>query len=138
MSPSTEMTSVMDKERLLQAVDQALSSWVTHAPYLDFFRRRLRLSRTVVADEVPEDVITMNSRFALRDDHAGDTVCYTLVYPEDEAPHDGRLSVLSPLGMALYGAMVGEEVRWLSASGPRVATVKRLLYQPEAAGRDRR
>ena len=44
---STPMTSVSDRERLLQAVDRALSSWVTYAPYLDFFRRKLRRSRAV-------------------------------------------------------------------------------------------
>ena len=135
---STQVTSVSDRERLLQAVDRALSSWVTYAPYLDFFRRQLRRSRTVPAEKVPEDVITMNSRFALHDDHTGDTICYTLVYPEEEAPHDGKLSVLSPMGMVLYGAKVGEEVCWMSAGGPQVATVKRLLYQPEAAGHHHR
>ena len=31
-------------------------------------------------------------------------------------------------------AKVGEEVSWMSATGPQVATVKKLLYQPEAAG----
>ena len=135
---STQVTSVSDRERLLQAVDRALSSWVAYAPYLDFFRRQLRRSRTVPAEKVPEDVITMNSRIALRDDHTGDTVCYTLVYPEEQAPHDGKLSVLSPMGMVLYGATVGEEVCWMSAGGPQVATVQRLLYQPEAAGHHHR
>ena len=131
---STQMTSTCDRERLLQAVDRALSSWATYAPYLDFFRRQLRGSRAVPVEEVPGDVITMNSRFALRDDHTGDTVCYTLVYPEDDAPHDGKLSVPSPMGMVLYGAKVGEEVCWMSAAGPQIATVTKLSYQPEAAG----
>jgi regulator of nucleoside diphosphate kinase len=135
---STQATSISDRERLLQAVDRALSSWVTYAPYLDFFRRQLRRSRTVPAEEVPGDVITMNSRFAVCDDHTGETICYTLVYPEEEAPHDGKLSVLSPMGMVLYGAKVGEEVCWMSAAGPQVATVKKLLYQPEAAGHHHR
>ena len=72
-------------------------------------------------------MITMNSRFELRDEHTGETICCTLVYPEEEAPHDGKLSVLSPMGMVLYGAKVGEKVRWMSDAGPRVATVKKLL-----------
>jgi len=76
----------------------------------------------------------MNSRFALRDERTGDSICYTLVYPEEDAPHDGKLSVLSPMGMVLYGAKVGEEVCWMSAAGPQVATVEKLLYQPESAG----
>ena len=131
-------TPVSDKERLVQAVNRALHSWDTHAPHLDFFRRRLRSSQAVAAEQVPSDVITMNSRFALRDEHTGDTICYTLVYPEDVAPHDGKVSVLSPMGMVLYGAKVGEEVCWMSSSGPQVATVKMLLYQPEAAGHHHR
>ena len=123
-----------DKERLLKALDEALGSWATYAPFLEFFRSRMRQSKAVAPDEVPADVITMNSRFALRDDQTGETVRYTLVYPEQEAPHAGRHSVLSPMGMALYGARVGEEVCWMSSSGPAVATVERLIYQPEAAG----
>jgi regulator of nucleoside diphosphate kinase len=135
---STQITSVSDRERLLQALERALASWVTYAPYLDFFRRRLRGSQAVPAQEIPDDVITMNSRFELRDEHTGDTICYTLVYPEEEAPHDGKLSVLTPLGMVLYGAKVGEEVCWMSAAGPQVATVTKLLYQPESAGHHHR
>jgi regulator of nucleoside diphosphate kinase len=132
---STQITSIHDRQRLMQAVDRALGSWVTYAPYLDFFRRQLRRSRTVPIHEVPEDMITMNSRFALRDESTGEIVRYTLVYPEDESTHDGKLSVLSPMGMVLYGAKAGQEVCWTSAAGPEVATVMELLYQPESAER---
>ena len=131
---ATQKTSVIDKERLLQVVNGSLSSWTTYAPYLDFFWRRLRHSLPVPAEEVPHDVITMNSRFALGDDRDGGTTSYTLVYPEDEAPHLGHVSVLSPMGIALYGAKVGDKVCWMSASGPEVATVEEMTYQPEAAG----
>jgi regulator of nucleoside diphosphate kinase len=61
-------------------------------------------------------------------------MCYTLVFPGEETPGQGKLSVLSPMGMALLGARVGEEVAWMSAAGPEVAVVKNVLYQPEAAG----
>ncbi len=126
--------SLIDKDRLVAALDRALRSWATYAPYLEFFRGRLRRTRPLPPQRVPDDVITMNSRFAVRDDRTGDILSYTLVYPEDEAPHEGQLSALSPMGMALYGARVGEEVCWMSSTGPQVATVVELQYQPEAAG----
>jgi len=135
---STQMTSLNDRERLLNTVSRAMSSWVTYAPSLFSFRRRLRGSQAVPAEDVPNDLITMNSRFALQDNHTGDTLCYSLVYPEDEAPHAGKLSVLSPMGMVLFGAKVGDEVCWTSADGPQVATVMKLLYQPESAGHHHR
>jgi len=134
----TRRAPANDKERLIDSVDKALESWATYAPYLEFFRRQVRRSRGVAAEEVPDDVITMSSRFVLRDDHSGEIAAYTLVYPEDEALTHGKVSVLSPMGMALYGARVGADVCWMSSGGPRVATVRRLLYQPEAEARDHR
>jgi transcription elongation GreA/GreB family factor len=44
---------------------------------------------------------------------------------------------LSPMGMALHGARVGEQVAWLSSAGPEVARIEKLLYQPESADRGR-
>jgi regulator of nucleoside diphosphate kinase len=58
----------------------------------------------------------------------------TLVYPREEDPGRGRVSVLSPAGAAFLGRSVGETLRWWEERGPRVLTVIRMLYQPEAAG----
>ena len=131
------IASVKDKEKVLAALDAARGSWLTYAPYLDFFRAELRRTRAVPAGEVPDDVVTMNSRFEVAKRDENDAIPYTLVYPEDESPRRGKLSVLSPMGMAVFGARVGDEVSWISASGPEVARVQRLLYQPEAAGDER-
>ena len=84
--------------------------------------------------DVPRDVITMNSRFALAHPRDEVSICYTLVYPEEESPRQGKVSVLSSIGSALLGARVGEEVCWISSDGPEVAKVQRVLYQPEADG----
>ena len=126
--------SADDRERLIPAVDRARASWLTYAPYLEQFRSQLRRSRGVASSDVPGDVITMNSRFVLS--HPGDEawISYTLVYPEEESPELGKVSVLSPMGVALLGARVGEEVCWIATDGPQAATVERLLYQPEAEG----
>src|SRR4051812_5693818 len=130
----TRTTSVQDRNRLIDAADRAANSWDTFALSLDWFRRELRRSPAVPPADVPPDMITMNTRFALHDPRSDETICYTLAYPETAAPAQGRLSVLSPMGMALFGAHVGDEVCWISSTGPEVGTVRRVLYQPEAAG----
>ena len=129
-----KVVSVHDNEKLKAAIDRARSSWVTYAPYLDLFRSELRKAQAVPPAEVPEDMITMNSRFAVLDPRTGESICYTLVYPEHEARGQGKLSVLSPMGMALFGARVGDEVCWTSSDGPEVARVQNMLYQPQKAG----
>lgn len=131
---ASRVLSANDRERLIPVVDRARRSWLTYAPYLEQFRNELRRSRSVPPTEVPGDVVTMNSRFALSRPLGDGPVCYTLVYPEEESPHLGKVSVLSPMGTALLGARVGEEVCWVSTEGPETATVERLLYQPEAQG----
>ena len=134
MLPRKKVVSVQDHERLKTAVDRARSSWLTYAPCLDSFRTGLRTAQAVPPAEVPGDMITMNSRFAVLDPRTGQSICYTLVYPEHESREKGKLSVLSPMGMALLAARVGDEVRWTSGDGPEVARVQNLLYQPEKAG----
>ena len=131
---ASRILSANDRERLIPVVDRARQSWLTYAPYLEQFRTELRRSRAVPPAQVPGDVVTMNSRFALSRPRDEVPLCYTLVYPEEEAPQLGKVSVLSPMGTALLGARVGEEVCWVSADGPETATVRRLLYQPEADG----
>ena len=127
------ITSAADSDKLVAAVDRARRSWWDYVPHLDLFRGQLRRARVVPPGAVPEDVITMHSRFAVVDPQEDTATCYTLVYPEEAAPRQGRVSVLSPMGMALLGARVGDEVFWMSSDGPRVGKVRHLLYQPEAA-----
>ena len=131
---STRLVSAVDRERLMPVIDRARSSWLTYAPYLDLFRAELRRSRGVAPAEVPPDVVTMNSRVALLGPEDEGVIVYTLVYPEEECRALGKVSVLSPMGAALLGARVGDDVCWSASEGPGVATVQRLLYQPEAAG----
>jgi len=128
------IVSNADKKRVIERIRRARGAWTTYAPLLDWFRAGLDEVQSVPPAEVPDDVITMNSRFAVMDLRAGESIAYTLVYPEDESLERGKLCVLSPMGIALLGARVGDIVHWNGASGPGSAEVLRLLYQPEAAG----
>jgi regulator of nucleoside diphosphate kinase len=123
-----------DHQRLTEEAKLAAQSSLTHAPYLDWFRADLRRARVVPQGDVPPDVITMNSRFSLKDLRREETRVYTLVYPEDESPDRGKLCVLSPMGMALLGARVGDVLFLYGAGDPQTVKVLDLLYQPESAG----
>jgi regulator of nucleoside diphosphate kinase len=94
------------------------------------------LQRAVVvpASEIPPDVITMNSRARLLDLDQLTTLELTVVYPEDADFAEGRISVVAPIGAAMLGYRVGDEIEWVVPSGPRRLRVEAILYQPEAAG----
>lgn len=133
MNLNRRMLSTLDVNKLRIAVGRAAQCWLTDVPHLDALRTAVGRSREAPASTFPGDVITMNSRFALRNLSTDGWSVYELVYPEESAVHRNKISVLSSAGMALLGARVGEEVAWTSSSGAEVARVEKILYQPEAA-----
>ncbi len=73
---------------------------------------------------IPEDMVTMNTRFILFS-HSGKQFVLTLVYPQDEDKAKGKISVVSRLGMSLLGRRSGEYI----SESLRVGAV---IYQPES------
>ena len=126
-----------DKKRLYEII-QEVESNPSKGP-VDFKGLQLLLnelsSATMVApDQVPPDVVTMNSKVLLRDQEADEEMSYTLVFPEDANIDAGAISVLAPIGMAILGYREGDVIEWNVPSGVRHITIEKILYQPEAAG----
>ena len=90
-------------------------------------------------DQVPVDVVTMNSQVECEDLASGEKHVLTLVYPNEADVERGRVSVLAPVGSALLGLSVGQCIDW-QAPGNRTLQlrVSSVRYQPEAAGNTHR
>lgn len=69
------------------------------------------------ADQLPDDVVGMNSSVVCREGHTGAERRFTLVYPRDADIARGRVSVLSPVGIALLGLRVGQSIDWPAPAG---------------------
>ncbi len=94
----------------------------------------LQRAEIVPSDEVPDDVVTMNSTVVLRDLDTDEVETYTLVYPNHADIARNRLSVLAPVGTAILGYHVGDVVQWRVPAGVRRLRVDEVLFQPERAG----
>ena len=94
------------------------------------------MHRAVIVDgtNVPNDVITMNSRAEMRDLESGETVAFTLVFPADANIDEEKISVLAPIGAGMLGYRVGDVFEWKVPGGWRRMKVTKVEYQPEAAG----
>jgi regulator of nucleoside diphosphate kinase len=101
---------------------------------LRMLQRELERARIVAPEEVPPNVVTMNSRVRVRDVAAEDATTYTLVFPEEANIELNRISVIAPIGTAMLGQQVGDEFEWQVPAGPVRLRVEEVLYQPEAAG----
>jgi regulator of nucleoside diphosphate kinase len=101
---------------------------------LDALELELRRARTVAADAIPSDVVTMNSTIALRNLVTGERTSLTLAFPDAFAHRGQCVSVLSPLGLALLGCRVGDIFEQSQSASPVPMRIEAIEYQPEAEG----
>jgi regulator of nucleoside diphosphate kinase len=87
----------------------------------------------VEPEEIPGDVITMNSKARLRDLDDQEEMTFTLVFPEHASIDHDRISVVAPIGTAMLGQREGDEFEWEVPAGRVRLKVIQVLYQPEAA-----
>lgn len=134
MSDKNILITKVDRKRLIDLILNAQSGEYRGSIYLDKLRAELDRAQIVTPQEIPGDVVTMNSKVALLDLDTQEEEVYTLVYPEDANSAEGKISILAPIGTAMLGYRVGDEFEWEVPAGRRRIRVDKILYQPEASG----
>ena len=125
--------TIKDMDRLDHLLIAAAGQAADMEP-LEDLHNELDQARLVRSESVPPDVVTMNSKVHIRDLATGEESTVTLVFPEDADPAQNRISVLDPLGTAILGYRVGDEIRWEGSRTTLHLKIEEILYQPEAAG----
>ena len=127
MKKATPIINRLDKERL----EPHLTTSGTYAPtYL--LRHLLEQAKAVEPDQVPSNIVTMNSRIVVRDPLDDELQLFVLAYPGQDGAD--TISVVSPLGSALLAAREGSTVSFMGARAPRRVILEEVEYQPERAG----
>jgi regulator of nucleoside diphosphate kinase len=94
------------------------------------------LNRAIVMEskKIPSDTITMNSKFVLINLETREEEIFSLVYPEDADLLENKISIFAPVGIAMIGYKVGDEIEWEIPSGLVRYKIKEMIFQPEAVG----
>ncbi|WP_319417341.1 GreA/GreB family elongation factor [Marispirochaeta aestuarii] len=88
----------------------------------------------VLPEEMPGNVVTMNSRIRIDNASSKGTEEITLVFPQEADYNQGKVSLLAPLGAALLGCRQGDTVTYIAPGGEVMVKIMEILYQPEANG----
>jgi len=123
-----------DMDRLKNILASPAMQSGPNKEHLAALQQELGRANIVEPKDIPADVVTMNSKFRMRDMESGEVVEYTLVFPHEADIKQNKLSVLAPIGMGLLGYKAGDVFEWIVPSGKRVLKVEEVLYQPEASG----
>lgn len=127
------LMSRLDHSRLAPLVAEALSRQTT--PVLDTLDEMLAEATLVPPDEVPADLVTMNSEVLVEGPFGSAPRRLRLVYAAPDPAGEGQaISVFSPIGTALLGARVGDSLPLGTGAMARKLHVSALPYQPESNG----
>jgi len=69
------------------------------------------------ADDMPDNIVTMNCTVEFVDETSGLRRTVKLVYPKDADIENDHLSILTPMGAGLIGMVAGETIAWPDRSG---------------------
>jgi regulator of nucleoside diphosphate kinase len=83
------------------------------------------------ADTMPADAVMLGSEVSFVDERSKRMRTVKLVLPVDANIAEGRISIMTPMGAALYGLRAGDAIDWPDNDGnARRITIKRVS-QPE-------
>jgi len=131
MSSEIYITNI-DRDRIMKLIEKMPLDDQTIYKSVSKLKRELGRAKIVDQREIPRDVVTMNSQALLRLDD--EEIEVSLVYPEDTNLSEMKVSVFSPIGTAILGYREGSIIEWEVPSGTSTISIKKVLYQPEAAG----
>lgn len=123
-----------DLQRLEELIAAATARSTRDSSNIEQLEEELLKAEVVDPTGVPPDVVTMNSKVCLKDLDSGEEFAYTLVFPSEANLAAGRISILAPVGTAMFGYRAGDRISWSVPGGTRKLKIKKVLYQPEAAG----
>ena len=80
---------------------------------------KLGTADVIEPDNLPKERAVFGCGVVLENVDTGESVRYQLVGPDESSIEEGRISVKSPLGLAIIGREVGEEVLVQAPAGKR-------------------
>jgi len=95
----------------------------------------LERAELVAPEQIPANVVTMNSQVKFSVISTGVTFTLKLVYPKDMDDSGNTISILAPVGSAMLGLKEGDEIVWQDGQGGMLQVrIETIEYQPERAG----
>lgn len=124
--------SSLDSERLYSLIDSLPKNSV---PGIEELEEELGRAKVVEPKEIPASIVTMNSTVRFFVESTKKEFELTLVYPKNVDSNGKTISILAPVGSALLGLSIGDQIEWPRPGGGFLKVkITDITYQPERAG----
>jgi regulator of nucleoside diphosphate kinase len=83
----------------------------------------LKKAKVVDKEELPPDVVRLNSIVTIKEEKENKVMELTVVTPEKANIKQRLISIMSPIGTALIGFRKGQQVKWKVPAGKKTFTI---------------
>ncbi len=124
----------LDFLRIQKSIDDAKASRSITSEEAESLIKELNSADIVEPEEIPSDVVTMNSVVRISFLNTNKQIKFRIVYPKEANVTENKISIFSPIATALIGYKVGDELEWIVPAGLTKIRIDQIIYQPEASG----
>ena len=128
------LISTIDFDKITQQLRTIEQAYHTKFEFINMLREKLAKAQQVPPEEIPSDVVTMNSVVQLKQVNTTTVLNMKLVYPEWENIREHKLSIFSALGIAVFLSRIGDEVTYSTWKKDNQIKILDIPFQPEANG----
>lgn len=118
--------STDDHSRLVKIINDFAKNSKKLPDPLRRLHKELQRAAILDRDILPAGAVSLNSRVQLRDLETGEVEEWTLTLPEHANFDERKLSVLAPIGTAILGYSVGDEIEWETPGGTRHLKIEQV------------
>ena len=126
--------STLDSELLRKCIRAVEGRHTTRFDEIQLLKRKISSAYKVNPQDVPRDIVTMNSFVELQRCNTNTTFTIKLVFPEFENIKESKISIFSALGTAIFSEKVGSEVVYKTWKNENHIKITDVIFQPEANG----
>ncbi|EKO5123062.1 nucleoside diphosphate kinase regulator [Vibrio fluvialis] len=126
----TIVVSTLDMDRISALLEQMPKL----SPELEKLEDELDRATIKEPQEMPDNVVSMNSTVRFKFMGKEEIIQKNLVYP-NEVKNNDDISIFAPVGSALLGLAAGQTLTWPMPGGvEKTIEILEVVYQPEREG----
>ena len=124
----------LDYLRIQKHINDAKEKKLISTAEVEKLINELNSAKILEPQEIPTDVVTMNSVVKITFINTNKQLEFKIVYPDQANFKENKISIFSPIATALIGFKVGDFIEWIVPAGVTKLHIDEIIYQPEAAG----
>ena len=124
----------LDYLRIQKHIREARIKKTIEATEAEKLVNELESAMLVEPQQIPADVVTMNSVVKISFVGEERQQEFRIVYPNEADFKSKKVSIFSPVATALIGFRIGDLIEWMVPGGMKKIKIDGISYQPESAG----